>query len=68
MVHNAYDVDGAKTRSLAVMPNPPKEDHRLITAKKGYKWVGGDWKKAFNNEYQQVKCYHPDCKKRIKTV
>ena len=37
MVHNAYDVDGEKTRSLIVMPKPPKEDHRLITAKKGCK-------------------------------
>ena len=62
MIHNAYDVDGAKAWSLTMMPKPPKEDHRLITAKKGCKWMDGEWKKVFNNEYQKVKCCHPDCK------
>ena len=68
MVHNPYDVDGAKTRSLTVIQKPPKEDHRLITAKNGCRWVDGKWMKAFKNEFQQVKCAHPNCKKRIRTV
>ena len=68
LVHNHYDMEGGEDNSLKRRILRSSMEHRLVTAPKGCKFIGGSWQNTYKFEYQQHKCMTKNCTKRTRTV